>query len=116
MKDAKFEVEIELQNNDGSDEIKMEKIKVFQCDSESSSEDSYRIKPISWMESKKKSQKIPRGRRLTFQDDDFFHNKSNYKKIFLSIKFNNPYVTFKSNKYNLIPCPFTYQLIIDFFF
>ena len=46
MKDAKFEVEIELQNNDGSDDTFMEKIKVFQCDSESSGSDSYRIKPI----------------------------------------------------------------------
>jgi len=46
LKDAKFEVEIELQNHDGSDEIFMEKIKVFQCDSNSSGSDSYRIKPI----------------------------------------------------------------------
>ena len=82
LKDAKFEVEIELQNHDGSDEIFMEKIKVFQCDSESSGSDSYRIKPIIWKEGRKMSHKIPRGRKLTFQEDDFFKNKG---KIFMLV-------------------------------
>ena len=44
MKDAKFEVEIELENNEMANGTQsFSKIKVFQGDSESESGDSYRI-------------------------------------------------------------------------
>lgn len=74
-------MEIELQNHDKGDNGIFEKIKLFQCESESSGTDSYRITPIpcdntmNKLENKRKSHKVPRGRRMTFQDDEFFYKQ-----------------------------------------
>lgn len=56
MKDAKFEVQIELQHDEpkeSNNNISM--IKVFQCDSESSESDSYRIDLQATLKKKKQS-------------------------------------------------------------
>lgn len=73
FKDAKFEVEIELEDNSSNEKsVNLSKIKVFQCESESSGSDSYRIDLKKWVDLKPKrvSNKIPKGRRLTLENED----------------------------------------------
>lgn len=73
MKDAKFEVEIELQDNLSNDKSQnLSKIKMFQWDSESEGSDSFRVDLQKWVKMKEKnvSFKIPKGRRLTIDDED----------------------------------------------
>jgi hypothetical protein len=73
MKDAKFEVQIELQHEEPKENREnISMIKVFQCDSESSESDSYRIDLQSTLKRKKQSWKIVRGRKLTTDDEDYF--------------------------------------------
>ena len=75
LQDAKFEVEIELAGEDGlGRQQSLSKIKVFQCESDSSESDSYRInvKTCSDPKNKKQSCKIPKGRRLTVEEDDHY--------------------------------------------
>ena len=87
MKDAKFEVEIQLQHDDSRDTKVLDKILVFQWDSESSGSDSNRLKIKDCEKIKKKSQKIPRGRKLTMQDDDYFYDHSKSKKWLFSLTY-----------------------------
>lgn len=92
MQDAKFEVELELEAKTTESKAQsFSKIKMFQWDSESSGSDSYRIDLKQWVDlkRKKKSEKIPRGRRLT-EDDDFFgintRKESENSKVWSSTK------------------------------
>jgi len=95
MKDAKFEVEIELQNDEVKDRASsFNMIKMFQWDSESSGSDSYRINVEKALKNKKRSQKVARGRKLTTDDEDYFginRRESMKQKSSKNIeKLNNP--------------------------
>lgn len=75
LQDAKFEVEIELAGEDDlGRQQSFSKIKVFQCESDSSGSDSYRINlnTCNDIKNKKQSCKILKGRRLTADEDDFY--------------------------------------------
>lgn len=75
LQDAKFEVEIELAGEDDlGRQQSLSKIKVFQCESDSSGSDSYRINlnTCNDFKDKKQSCKILKGRRLTTDEDDFY--------------------------------------------
>lgn len=72
-KDANVELEIEMEKDDKTADYTPDKITLFQWPSELSDDDSYGISPLGKI--KKISEKIPKGRKLTMQVEDYEFGK-----------------------------------------